>query len=70
MPDASPTGAKNDIVSSTENHRRASCGAVRPGFDLDKVVRAQSLCMRAGLCWKANARCNGLAQAANRACIL
>ena len=37
MPDnASPTGTKNVIVSSAENHRSASgsCGAVRPaGFD-------------------------------------
>ena len=48
MPDTSPTGAKNVIVSSAENHRFASCGAVRPGFDPDKIIKAQFFCVVTG----------------------
>ena len=49
MPDARLTGAKNVTVSSAENLRFTSCGAVRPGLDPDDsempVVRAQYFCM-------------------------
>lgn len=54
MPDnASPTGAKKVIVSSAENRRFASCGAVRPGI--------RWFHLSAWRLEKTNTRCNGLA---------
>ena len=43
MPDnPGPTGAKSVMVSSAEDHSFWGCGAVRPGFDADKMIRAAS----------------------------
>ena len=48
MPDnPCPTDAKNVIVSSAENFRFASCGAVKPGFYPDRMARALYFCMAA-----------------------
>jgi hypothetical protein len=60
MPDnASPTGA---IRLWAKNHRFASFGAVRPGFEPSKMVRALSFCMAAKLeLGNTNTRCNNLA---------
>ena len=50
MPDA-PTGARNVIVSSSENHDFASCRTQShetAGLQSDKMVRTQSLCIATG----------------------